>query len=130
MRHLSFLIILLSLVGGVETHAEVRSPVKVVERRIAMGVEARVVLYAPDEASGRAAARKAFARIEQVERAISSWRASSQNRRMCERPGEVVELHEDLFQVLARSLSEGLRVPMGARQGVPPTDIRRAGGTS
>ena len=59
MRHLSFLIILLSLVGGVETHAEVRSPVKVVERRIAMGVEARVVLYAPDEASGRAAARKA-----------------------------------------------------------------------
>ena len=103
MRHLSFLIILMSLVGGVETHAEVRSPVKVVERRIAMGVEARVVLYAPDEASGRAAAREAFARIEQVERAISSWRASSQNRRMCERPGEVVELGQDMFQVLARS---------------------------
>ena len=103
MRHLSFLIILFSLLGSVEAHAEVRSPVKVVERRIAMGVEARVVLYAPDEASGRAAARAAFARIEEVERAISSWRPSSRNRRMCDQPGEAFELDQDMFRVLARS---------------------------
>lgn len=76
--------------------------------RMAMGGAARVVLFAPDESSARAAAIAAFDQIEVVEQALSDWRASSEIRRveqrLQEKPGEPVPISEPLASCLARSL--------------------------
>lgn len=43
-------------------------------RRLAMGCEARLILYAPDEDRARAATRAAFARLSELDRALSDYR--------------------------------------------------------
>ena len=52
-----------------------------------MGCEARVVLYAHDEAAATRAAEAAFARIEAVEQALSDWREDSEVARVCRAAG-------------------------------------------
>lgn len=53
-----------------------------------MGCEARVVLYAHDEAAATRAAEAAFARIEAVEQALSDWRDDSDVARLCRAAGQ------------------------------------------
>ena len=76
--------------------------------RMAMGGAARIVLFAPDETSARAAAIAAFDEIEAVEQALSDWRDASEVRiveqRLRETPGVAVEISETLASCLARSL--------------------------
>src|SRR5215212_4385286 len=69
-----------------------------------MGVGVRIVLYSPDEAAARAAARAAFARIAELEDVMSDYRPESELRRL-ERPpaGEWVPVSRELFEVLARA---------------------------
>ena len=70
-----------------------------------MGVEARVVLWAPSEAVAREAAAAAFARVDALEASWSHWRADSELSRLLARgPGAAVPVSEDLFRILARSL--------------------------
>ncbi len=73
-------------------------------REIRMGVEARVVLYAPSEQQAIEAARAAFARIAEIEDCLSDWRESSEAKTLCESSGgPPVVVSSDLWSALARS---------------------------
>lgn len=52
-------------------------PTKVFDARGAMGTYVAITLYAPSEAVGRKALEAAFAQVEQVEQAASTYRATS-----------------------------------------------------
>ncbi|MCP4797945.1 MAG: FAD:protein FMN transferase, partial [Phycisphaeraceae bacterium] len=66
--------------------------VRVVDRRVVMGTSATIQVYAPDEATGYAATRAAFARMAEVEDALSDYRPRSEAMRLVERVGESVEV--------------------------------------
>ncbi|MGH7449570.1 MAG: FAD:protein FMN transferase, partial [Longimicrobiales bacterium] len=69
-----------------------------------MGMPVRIVLYARDTATARAAARAAYARIAQLENQMSDYRADSEVRRLERRPGAWVTLTPELFAVLETAL--------------------------
>ena len=56
-------------------------------RRLVMGVEARLTLYAPDDAVAERAARAAFSRMAEIEQAMSDYRASSEVSRISDVAG-------------------------------------------
>lgn len=73
--------------------------------RLSMGVQARVVLYVRDGAAADAATAAAFARLDQLEQAMSDYRPDSELSRLAERVRrEPVPLSDDLFPVLAAAL--------------------------
>jgi len=69
-----------------------------------MGVAVRLVLYAPDDATARRAARAAYARMAQLEDVMSDYRPESEVRRLAVRAGADVPVSGDLFVVLARAV--------------------------
>ncbi len=74
-----------------------------------MGVQARLVVYAPDEATAENACRAAYQRIEALENATSDYRRDSELLRLCAKAGaEPVKVSDELFLVLekARELSQ------------------------
>ena len=74
-----------------------------------MGTEARIVLYAADEAAARQAAEAAFERIAALEQVMSDWRQTSELSELGRAAGgEPRPLGGDLFEVLrrARSIAE------------------------
>jgi len=77
---------------------------------IVMGVEARIVLYCPDETAGRRAARGAFDRLAELDGVMSDYRPDSELARVCRRAGPgrgAVPISDDLGRVLeqARAVS-------------------------
>lgn len=69
-----------------------------------MGVRARVVLHAADEASAARAATRAFERIEQLDAVMSDYRDDSELAWLERQgPGEWVRVSEDLYAVLERA---------------------------
>jgi len=69
-----------------------------------MGIEARVVLYAPQEAVAQRAARAAFARIALLDSLLSDYRVDSElNRLSAGAGGPAVPVSEELFFVLSRA---------------------------
>ncbi|MEX0907833.1 MAG: FAD:protein FMN transferase, partial [Gemmatimonadota bacterium] len=62
------------------------------------------VLYAPDTATARAAARAAYTRIVSLEDVMSDYRPSSELRRLSLQSEEWVAVGPDLFAVLERAL--------------------------
>lgn len=69
-----------------------------------MGVQSRIVLYAPSGKMAEAAAKAAFARIDQLEQIMSDYRADSEiNRLSGSAGGRPVRVSEDLYEVLSRS---------------------------
>lgn len=56
-------------------------------RRLVMGVEAHLTIYAPDESRAERAARRAFDRMAEVEQAMSDYRASSEVSRISDVSG-------------------------------------------
>ncbi len=78
-------------------------------RRVAMGVEARLVLHAADEVRARAAATAAFDELERLEASFSDYRADSELSRLCARAGQgPVEVSDDLLAVLRRAREIGV----------------------
>lgn len=73
-------------------------------RELHMGVEVRIVLYAPDDERAREAARAAFARMAELEDIMSDYRPESELRRLERRPRDWVPVSEELFEVLARAV--------------------------
>ncbi|NUQ71038.1 MAG: FAD:protein FMN transferase [Chthonomonadales bacterium] len=70
-----------------------------------MGMQARIVLYAPSESAALEAARAAFRRIGSLDAALSDYRPTSELMRLCARAGEgPVRVSGDLMRVLRRSL--------------------------
>lgn len=97
MRGLAGTLAALALLGGC-ARAELRT-----YRQLVMGTEAAVTIDADDEAAAKDAARIAFARMEEVEQALSDWRPSSDARRVEARPGERVAASPWLVEALERS---------------------------
>lgn len=74
-------------------------------RRLSMGVQARVVLYAADEDAARAAVLVAFARLDELDAALSDWRDDSELARVCARAGAgPVPVGGDLYRAVERAL--------------------------
>ncbi|HEX9564903.1 MAG TPA: FAD:protein FMN transferase [Gemmatimonadaceae bacterium] len=69
-----------------------------------MGVPVRIVMYAPDTASARGAARAAFARIAALENIMSDYRPRSELRLLAEQPREWVPVSPELLAVLNRAV--------------------------
>jgi thiamine biosynthesis lipoprotein len=77
---------------------------------IVMGVEARIVLYCPDEDAGRRAARGVFDRLARLDGVMSDYRPDSELSRVCRGAGPgrgPVPVSDDLGRVLeqARAVS-------------------------
>lgn len=69
-----------------------------------MGVIARVVLYAPDEATAAGAARAAFRRMGELDEIMSDYRPASELMRLSAAPaGTAVPVSHDLYSVLERA---------------------------
>jgi len=74
-------------------------------RQVHMGVQARLVLWTPDEPTARRAATAAFARLATVEAALSDWLVDGELARLeASATAAPVEVSEDLFSCLSRSL--------------------------
>lgn len=72
--------------------------------QVHMGVQARIVLYAPDTSAAQAAARDAFDRIAELDAIMSDYRPDSELMELVQRAGEgPVRISDDLFAVLQTS---------------------------
>lgn len=70
-----------------------------------MGVDVRLVLYAPSEAQAEEAAAAAFRRIAALDQAMSDYRPTSELNRLCAQAGgPPVPISRDLFVVLERAV--------------------------
>jgi len=71
-------------------------------RQIVMAIEARIVLYAPDEAIAQRAANAAFARLNEIDASCSDYRPDSELMRLCAGGGgPAVPVSEDLWEILS-----------------------------
>ena len=77
--------------------------VRVSDRRIVMGVEARIVTWASCEPIARAATRAAFERMADLEQAISDYRPRSESMIAVKTVDEVVPVSRDLAEALRLS---------------------------
>ncbi|MCS7046600.1 MAG: FAD:protein FMN transferase [Gemmataceae bacterium] len=69
-----------------------------------MGTLFRIVLYAPDEGTAKAAAKEAFARVAELNRIMSDYLADSELMQLCQRAGgDPVPVSADLFAVLHKA---------------------------
>lgn len=75
--------------------------------QIQMGMDFRVVLYAPDEDSANAAASAAYARIKQLNARLSDYDPESELMQLCRTAGlgKQVRVSPDLLAVLSHSLA-------------------------
>lgn len=79
-----------------------------------MGVDARLVVYAPDQPTAERACTAAFARIAALDSIMSDYRIDSELTRLCERAGgPPVRVSPELFTALRRS-QEVARLTDGA----------------
>jgi len=96
MRTVLLLILLLSTTARAETRFEYSE--------VAMGVRARVVLYAADEANAQKAARAAYDRIAVLENIMSDYRQSSEISRLSAKAGgPAVKVSPELLFILEKS---------------------------
>lgn len=72
-------------------------------RRVVMGSPCTLTLYARDTEHADRAARAAFARLAEVEEALSDWMTPSETRRLPTTAGATVPISPDLHAVLVRS---------------------------
>lgn len=69
-----------------------------------MGTQFQLTLYAPDEATAKAAAKAAFARVAELDSIMSDYRATSELNQLCRKAGgEPIAVSADLFAVLKQS---------------------------
>src|SRR5579862_1183506 len=69
-----------------------------------MGVDARIVVYAPDKAAAEKACTAAFARIAELDAMMSDYRPQSELMRLCEKAGgPPVHVSPELFTVLRQA---------------------------
>ena len=69
-----------------------------------MGVQARLIVYAPDAESAATAAKAAYSRVAEVEDIASDYRPTSELMRLCAKAGQgPVKVSEELFTLLAHA---------------------------
>ena len=68
-----------------------------------MGTKFRIVLYARDEATAKAAAKAAFSRVAELNAIMSDYQPTSELMRLCEKAGgPPVAVSIDLFAILQK----------------------------
>ena len=74
-------VVMVSCAGPAASSASSERPesVRVVDRRVVMGVPATITTWAPNEARAREASRAAFARMAALEQVISDYRSRSES---------------------------------------------------
>ncbi len=77
--------------------------IRVVDRRIVMGVEGTITVFAPSESVARDATSAAFARMAALEQALSDYRPQSEAMLAVETVDEPVSVSDDLMLALQRS---------------------------
>jgi thiamine biosynthesis lipoprotein len=71
-----------------------------------MGINARIVAYAPDQTTAEKACEAAFKRIAELEQVMSDYRPDSELMKMCAiSASEPVQVSDDLFKVLTASMN-------------------------
>ena len=69
-----------------------------------MGVDARLVVYAPDRTTAENACSAAFSRIAELDAIMSDYRRDSELMRLSDRAGgPLVHVSRELFKVLSRA---------------------------
>src|SRR5439155_24417582 len=69
-----------------------------------MGTLFKIVLYAPDEATAKKAAKAAFARIADLNRIMSDYLQTSELMQLCKKAGgEPVPVSKELFEILEKA---------------------------
>jgi thiamine biosynthesis lipoprotein len=69
-----------------------------------MGTRFEIILYAPDEAAAKQAAKAAFQRIAELDDIMSDYRPASELMQLCKKAGEgPVKVSNDLFYVLKKA---------------------------
>jgi FAD:protein FMN transferase len=69
-----------------------------------MGVQARLIVYAPTEEAAATAARAAYARVAEIEDIASDYRPTSELMRLCAKAGQgPVKVSEELFTLLSQA---------------------------
>jgi len=69
-----------------------------------MGTLFGIVVYAKDEATAKAGAKAAFARVAELNRIMSDYDSTSELMRLCAKAGgEPVKVSDELFTVLSRA---------------------------
>ncbi len=82
----------------------VAAPERYEYRKIVMGTQARIVLYADGEERARDAAAAAFGRMEALDEVLSDWRGDSELARLSAAAGSGARpIGDDLFAVLDRA---------------------------
>jgi thiamine biosynthesis lipoprotein len=73
--------------------------------QLIMGVQARIVVYAQDEAQAKRACAAAFQRMADLEQIMSDYRPTSELMQLCAKAGgPPVKISDDLYLVLERAL--------------------------
>lgn len=106
MAHRRLFAVLLPLLATVGACREAPPPalVRVRDVQRPMGTYMAITVHAPDEAAGRRAIGAAFARVKEVEAAISTWRTASDASKLNrEAGGEPVAIAPDLAGLLKRA---------------------------
>ena len=69
--------------------------------QIIMGIEARIILYAPDGQTATSAAKSAFDRMVRLDEVMSDYWPESELMRVCRtgESGNAVSISDDLFRV-------------------------------
>jgi thiamine biosynthesis lipoprotein len=70
-----------------------------------MGLPVRIVLHAADEATARAAATAAFARIAVLDQMMSDYRVDSELRRLEQHHGEWTAVSPELYDIIERAVA-------------------------
>jgi thiamine biosynthesis lipoprotein len=75
-----------------------------------MGVQARLIVYAPDSESAAKAAKAAYSRVAELEDIASDYRPTSELMRLCAKAGQgPVKVSDELFTLLAHAQDVGRR---------------------
>jgi thiamine biosynthesis lipoprotein len=94
-----WIVVLISLLAGC-THGP--PPQRFQYVQLLMGVQVRVVTYAPSEPVAKNAAKAAFERVAELEDIMSDYRPDSELMQLCARAGSgPVPVSKELFEVLA-----------------------------
>lgn len=99
MRIPAYLLIVTSFACGIQA-----APQRFEYSQVAMGVRARIVLYAKDEATAKQAASAAFDRVATLEDIMSDYRPTSELMRLCEKAGgPPVKVSPELLFIFTKS---------------------------
>ena len=101
---LSWLIVLFGLLSVRNTQADATGLTRFEYTEYHMGVDVRIVVYAPDAKTAERGCAAAFERFAELDTIMSDYRADSELMRLCAQSGgPPVPVSKDLFRVLLRA---------------------------